>query len=127
MIAANRGDRLERFMPSTDPARRRVFVTRYMRHGHGDEFSARDAMSAARAAMTSVKDMHRATTFEAANPRSIARKEFTTMAQADADECITKVSGIDKVGPQVVRHENNSLLAQMIADLEARLAEPATG
>ncbi|TMR97942.1 hypothetical protein [Nonomuraea basaltis] len=46
-------------MPSADPARRRVFVIRYMRRGHGDEFSARDAMSAARAAMTSVKDMHR--------------------------------------------------------------------
>lgn len=55
VIAANRGDRLERFMPSTDQARRRVFVTRYMRHGHGDEFSARDAMSAARAAMTAVE------------------------------------------------------------------------
>ncbi|MFI7642325.1 hypothetical protein [Nonomuraea sp. NPDC049400] len=126
VIAANRGDRLERFMPSADPARRRVFVTRYMRSGHGDEFSARDAMSAARAAMTSVKDMHRATTFEAANSCSIARKEFETMAQA-ADECIKAISGIDKVGPQVVRQDNNSsLLAQMIADLEARLAEPAT-
>ncbi|GLW13156.1 hypothetical protein Misp01_82840 [Microtetraspora sp. NBRC 13810] len=53
------------------------------------EFSARDAMSAARAAMTSVKDMHRAATFEAGNPHSIARTEFATMAQA-ADECITK-------------------------------------
>ncbi|MGP3920018.1 hypothetical protein [Nonomuraea sp. 10N515B] len=98
VIAANRGDRLERFMPSADRARRRVFVTRYMRSGHGDEFSARDAMSAARAAMTSVKDMHRATTFEAGNPHSIARKEFATMAQA-ADECITKVAGIDKGRP----------------------------
>ncbi|WP_220448266.1 hypothetical protein [Nonomuraea diastatica] len=131
VIAANRGDRLERFMPSTDPARRgsgrrRVFVTRYMRNGHGDEFSARDAMAAARAAMTSVKDMHRATTFEADNPHSIARKEFETMAQA-ADECITKVAGLDTVGPQVVRQENTSLLAQMIADLEARLTEPAAG
>ena len=131
VIAANRGDRLERFQPSADPARRdparrRVFVTRYMRDGHGDEFSARDAMSAARAAMTSVKDMHRATTFEAANPRSIARKEFATMAQA-ADECITKVAGIDKLGPQAVRRENTSLLTQMIADLEARLTEPAVG
>ncbi|WP_424533587.1 hypothetical protein ACOZ38_24955 [Sphaerisporangium viridialbum] len=126
VIAANRGDRLERFMPSTEPARRRVWVTRYMRHGHGDEFSARDAMSAARAAMTSVKDMHRATTFEAGNPHSIARKEFATMAQA-ADECITRVAGIDKVGPQAVRQENNSLLTQMIADLEARLTEPAAG
>lgn len=76
--------------------------------------------------MTSVKDMHRATTFEASNPHSIARKEFATMAQA-ADECITKVSGIDKVGPQAVRQENTSLLTQMIADLEARLTEPAAG
>ncbi|MEU4235598.1 hypothetical protein AB0F17_66020 [Nonomuraea sp. NPDC026600] len=131
VIAANRGDRLERFMPSADPVRRgpdrrRVFVTRYMRSGHGDEFSARDAMSAARAAMTATKDMHRATTFEAANPHSIARQEFATMAQA-ADECITKVAGIDTVGPQAVRRENTSLLTQMIADLEARLAEPATG
>ncbi|MFI7128877.1 hypothetical protein ACIBQ1_24465 [Nonomuraea sp. NPDC050153] len=80
-------------MPSADPARRGpdrrwVFVTRYMRSGHGDEFGARDAMSAARAAMTSVKDMHRATTFEAANSSSIARTEFHAMAQA-ADECIT--------------------------------------
>ncbi|WP_223190909.1 hypothetical protein [Nonomuraea terrae] len=131
VIAANRGDRLERFMPSTDPARRdsarrRVWVTRYMRNGHGDDFSARDAMSAARAAMTSVKDMHRATTFEAGNPHSIARKAFATMAQA-ADECITKVAGIDKVDPQAVRQENTSLLTQMIADLEARLTEPAAG
>ncbi|MFI7455763.1 hypothetical protein ACIBQX_50485 [Nonomuraea sp. NPDC049714] len=130
-IAANRGDRLERFMPSADPARRdagrrRVFVTRYMRSGHGDEFSARDAMSAARAAMTSVKDMHPATTFEAANPHSIARKEFATMAQA-ADECITKVAGLEVVGPQTVRRENTSLLTQMITELEARLTEPATG
>ncbi|MFG1966742.1 hypothetical protein [Nonomuraea sp. NPDC049028] len=46
------------------------------------------------------------------------------MAQA-ADECITKVAGIDKVGEQVVRRENTSLLTQMIADLEARLVEPA--
>src|SRR3954453_10246071 len=64
-IAANRGDRLERFIPLAEPARRRVWAPRYMRHGHGDEFSARDAMPTARAAMTSVKDMHRATTFEA--------------------------------------------------------------
>jgi hypothetical protein len=131
VIAANRGDRLERFMPSTDPARRdsgrrRVFVTRYMRRGNGDEFSARDAMAAARAAMTSVKDMHRATTFEAGNPHSIARKEFETMAKA-ANECITKVAGLDKVGPQVVRQENTSLLAQMIADLKAWLSGPAAG
>jgi hypothetical protein len=97
-----------------------------MRSGHGDEFSARDAMSAARAAMTATKDMHRATTFEAANPHSIARKEFATMTQA-ADECITKVAGIDTVGPQAVRRENTSLLTQMIADLEARLTEPASG
>ncbi|MFF4622715.1 hypothetical protein [Nonomuraea jabiensis] len=124
MIAANRGDRLERFQRSADPVRRRVWVTRYMRRGHGDEFSARDAMSAARAAMTSVKDMHRATTFEAGNPCSIARKEFETMAQA-ADECITKVAGIDKVGTQAVRRGNTSLLTQMIADLGARLIEPA--
>ncbi|MGN9845741.1 hypothetical protein ACTMTI_47230 [Nonomuraea sp. H19] len=81
-------------------------------------------MSAARAAMTSVKDMHRATTSEAGNRHSIARKEFATMAEA-ADECITKVVGIDKVGPQAVRQENTSLLTQMIADLEARLAAPA--
>jgi hypothetical protein len=74
VVAANRGDRLERFQPSADPARRRVWTTRYMREGHGDEFSARDAMSAARAAMTSVKDMHRATTYEAATrTRSPAR------------------------------------------------------
>ncbi|WP_346101448.1 hypothetical protein [Nonomuraea maheshkhaliensis] len=129
VIAANRGDRLERFQPSADPARRdsdrrRVWTTRYMRSGHGDEFSARDAMSAARAAMTATKDMHRATTFEAANPHSIARKEFATMAQA-AEECITKVAGLDTVGPQAVRPENTSLLTQMIADLEARLTEPA--
>ncbi|MEV1004006.1 hypothetical protein [Nonomuraea sp. NPDC050202] len=107
-------------------ARRRVWTTRYMREGHGDEFSARDAMSAARAAMTSVKDMHRATTYEAANPHSIARTEFATMAQA-ADECITKVSGLATVGEQAVRHENTSLLAQMIAEREARFTESAAG
>ncbi|MEV4013128.1 hypothetical protein AB0J35_21725 [Nonomuraea angiospora] len=79
-------------------------------------------MSAARTAMTAVKDMHRATTFEAGNEKSIARKEFGTMAKA-ADECITKVSGIDKVGTQVVKQEDTGLLAQMIAAMEARLAE----
>jgi hypothetical protein len=47
-------------------------------------------------------------------------------AQA-ANECITKVSGLDTFGPQVIRQENTSLLTQMIADLEARLAEPAAG
>ena len=124
VIAADQGDRLERFMPSADPARRRVFTTRYMRQGQGDEFSARDAMAAARAAMTSMKDMHRATTYEAANTHSVARTEFATMAQA-ADECVTKVAGIDKIGPQAVRRENTSLITQMIADLEARLTEPA--
>ncbi|MGV9386693.1 hypothetical protein ACWDRB_63590 [Nonomuraea sp. NPDC003707] len=97
-----------------------------MRSGHGDEFSARDALSTARAAMTSVKDMHRATIFEAANPHSTARTEFATMAQA-ADECITKVAGLDTVGPQVARRENTSLLAQMIAELEARFAGPMAG
>jgi hypothetical protein len=48
------------------------------------------------------------------------------MAQA-ADECITKVAGLDTVGEQAVRQENTSLLTQMIADLEARLTEPASG
>ncbi|MFG1880173.1 hypothetical protein ACGFIV_35625 [Sphaerisporangium sp. NPDC049003] len=95
-----------------------------MRCGHGDEFGARDAMSAARAAMTSVKDMHRATTFEAGNPHSIARKEFEMMAKA-AYAWITTVAGVDRIGPQAVRHENNSLLTQMIADREARIAESA--
>ena len=88
----------------------------------GDEFGARDAMSAARTAMTAMKDMHRATTFRAGNDKSIARQEFGTMAIA-VDECITKVSGIDKVGFQVVKQENTGLLAQMIAALEARLTE----
>ncbi|MEO3795593.1 hypothetical protein ABGB14_35755 [Nonomuraea sp. B10E15] len=130
-ITADRGDRLDRFQPSTDPARRdpgrrRVWTTRYMRSGHGDKFGARDASSAARAAMTSVKDMHRATTFEAANPQSIKRKEFETMAQA-ADECITKVAGLDTVGPQAGRRKNTSLPAQMIAELEARFTGPAAG
>ncbi|WP_431920838.1 hypothetical protein [Nonomuraea jabiensis] len=83
-------------------------------------------MSATRAATPSVKDMRRATTFEAGNPHSIARQEFHAMAQA-ADECITKVAGIDTVGPQAVRPENTGLLTQMIADLEARLTEPAAG
>ncbi|MFD1541162.1 hypothetical protein [Nonomuraea guangzhouensis] len=87
------------------PPSTRVWVTRYMRCGHGDEFGARDAMSAARAAMTAAQDMHRATTFEAGNPHPIARKKYTTMAQA-ADERITKVAGIDKLGPQAVRYKN---------------------
>ncbi|MER6950544.1 hypothetical protein ABT294_41645 [Nonomuraea sp. NPDC000554] len=69
VVAANRSDRLEKFLPSQNPARR-------------------------------------------------------TMATA-VDECITKVSGIDKVGPQVVKQENTGLLAQMIAALEARLTETA--
>jgi hypothetical protein len=64
-------------------------------------------MSAARAAMTAMKDMHPATTFEATNPHSIARKEFETMAKA-ADECMTTVADLDKVGPQAVRHENTA-------------------
>ncbi|MGW2214036.1 hypothetical protein ACWCSD_03525 [Nonomuraea sp. NPDC001684] len=126
VVAANRGDRLEKFLPSQIPTRRRVFVTRYMRQGLGDEFGARDAMSAARTAMTAMKDMHRATTFEAGNDKSIARTEFGTMAMA-VDECITKVSGLDTVGPQVVKQENTGLLAQMIAEMEARLTEPAAG
>ncbi|MFI6922254.1 hypothetical protein ACIBIZ_20110 [Nonomuraea spiralis] len=46
------------------------------------------------------------------------------MARA-ADECITKVAGLDKVGPHVVRQENTGLLTQMI--LEAPLTEPAAG
>ncbi|GAA3667378.1 hypothetical protein GCM10022224_034460 [Nonomuraea antimicrobica] len=66
------------------------------------------------------------TTFEAVQPRSIARTEFATMAQA-ADGCITKVAGRDTVGPQTVRPENTSLLTQMITYLEARLTEPAAG
>lgn len=33
--------------------------------------------------------------------------------------------GIDELGPQIVRHHNTGLLTQMIADLEARLTEPA--
>ncbi|MFI7708492.1 hypothetical protein [Nonomuraea sp. NPDC049480] len=37
------------------------------------------------------------------------------------------VAGLDTVGPQTVRQENTSLLTQMIADLEARLTEPAAG
>ncbi|MEU0572571.1 hypothetical protein ABZ297_45200 [Nonomuraea sp. NPDC005983] len=73
-----------------------------------------------------MKDMHRATIFAAASPGSIARAEFDTMAKA-ADECITKIAGIDKIGPQVVRHHNTGLLTEMIADLEARLTEPAAG
>ncbi|MGW4797586.1 hypothetical protein ACWEPC_34715 [Nonomuraea sp. NPDC004297] len=97
-----------------------------MRQDLGDEFGARDAMSAARTAMTAMKDIHRATTFEAGNNKSIARTEFGTMAMA-VDECITKVSGIDTVGPQVVKQENTGLIAQMIAEMEARLTESAAG
>lgn len=70
--------------------------------------------------------MHRATTFEAGNPSSIAHTTaFATMAKA-ADRCLTTVSGISLAGPQVVRQDNTSLLTQMIAALEARLADPAT-
>jgi uncharacterized caspase-like protein len=46
---------------------------------------------------------------------------------AGAPELRVEVAGIDKVGPQVVRHENNRLLTQMITDLEAQLAEPTPG
>jgi hypothetical protein len=49
---------------------------------------------------------------------SSSSKEFATMARA-ADEYISKVSGIDRLGPQAVRQENTSLLTQMIVDLEA--------
>ncbi|GES07584.1 hypothetical protein Amac_011790 [Acrocarpospora macrocephala] len=42
-------------------------------------------------------------------------------------EYITKIAGIDKIGPQVVRRHNTGLLTEMITDLEARLAEPAAG
>jgi len=124
IVAANRGDRLERFMPSQDPDRkvnkRPVFVTRYMRSGLGDQLSTRDAMSTARTAM---KDMRRATGFAAeSGPETVMRREFGAMAAA-AEECITTVAGIDEIGPEVVRRENTSLLTQMIDDLEARLAE----
>ncbi|GAB2487366.1 hypothetical protein GCM10027187_63520 [Streptosporangium sandarakinum] len=88
--------------------------------------SVASAKYAARVAMTSVKDMHRATMLEAADLHSIARMGFATMAQA-ADECITKIAGLDTVGEQAVRRENTSLFTQLIADLEARLAEPAAG
>ncbi|WP_431904839.1 hypothetical protein [Nonomuraea sp. bgisy101] len=73
-----------------------------------------------------MKDMHRATIFASAGPGLIARAEFDTIAKA-ADECITKVAGLDTVGPQTVRPENTSLLIQMITELEARLTEPAAG
>ncbi|WP_162795136.1 hypothetical protein [Nonomuraea lactucae] len=46
-----------------------------------------------------MKDMHRATTFEAGNDKSIARTEFGTMAMA-VDECITKLAGLDTVAPR---------------------------
>ncbi|MGV9776957.1 hypothetical protein [Streptosporangium sp. NPDC003464] len=36
-------------------------------------------------------------------------------------------AGLDMVDLQVVRRENTGLPAQMIADLETRLAEPAAG
>ncbi|MEW1839209.1 hypothetical protein AB0392_14745 [Nonomuraea angiospora] len=45
------------------------------------------------------------------------------MAQT-TDECITQVADIDRVGPQVVRQDNNSLPDERIAELEARFAEP---
>ncbi|MFI7708422.1 hypothetical protein [Nonomuraea sp. NPDC049480] len=44
------------------------------------------------------------------------------MAQA-ADECITKVAGLNEVGRKVVKQDNTGLLDQMIATLEARLTE----
>ncbi|MFI6500691.1 hypothetical protein [Nonomuraea typhae] len=44
-----------------------------------------------------------------------------------ADECITKISGIDIIGSQVVRQPTTGLLSEMIADLEARLTEPTAG
>ena len=48
------------------------------------------------------------------------------MAKA-ADARITKIAGIDTIGPQVVRHHDTGLLTEMIADLEARLSETAAG
>ncbi|MBB6550890.1 hypothetical protein [Nonomuraea rubra] len=118
-IAANRGDRLERFMPSTDPARRRVFVTRYMRHGNGDELSAprRDGR---RTSGDGIGQGHapRHRFRGRQPPLDRAHGVRIDVAQA-ADECITKVAGLDKVGPQVVRQENTSLLAQVIALLQA--------
>ncbi|MEV0149979.1 MULTISPECIES: hypothetical protein [unclassified Nonomuraea] len=97
-------------MPSTDPGRRsdlrRVWVTRYMRNGLGDEFSARDAMSASRNAMTAMKDMHRAITFASGSPGSIARQEFDTMAKPPN---ASEDRRIDTIGPEMVRHYKASL------------------
>lgn len=42
----------------------------------------------------------------AAGNEYIARAEFGTIARA-VDECITEVSGLDTVGPEVVKQENN--------------------
>ncbi|MET9249974.1 hypothetical protein [Nonomuraea sp. NPDC003709] len=56
----------------TVPGAERLIVCR----AAWEDVLARAAMSAARAAMTSMKEMHRATIFEAGNPHSIARKEF---------------------------------------------------
>ncbi|WP_344884412.1 hypothetical protein [Nonomuraea antimicrobica] len=72
-----------------------------------------------------MKNMHRATTFASVSPGPIARAELDTMAKA-ADECITKIVGIDTIGPQVVRRHDTGLLTEMIANLEARLNQPAT-
>ncbi|MEV7907655.1 hypothetical protein [Streptomyces anulatus] len=87
----------------------------WLQSNHGREVSYADI-----AAGIGIKNGHRLR-----RAVRIARTEFDTMAKA-ADECLTKISGIDNIGPQVGRRENTSLLTEMIAGLEARLGEPAT-
>ncbi|MEV4303198.1 hypothetical protein [Nonomuraea sp. NPDC049624] len=92
MIAANRGDRLERFQLSTDlarcdAARRRVWPTRYMRSGHGDRVRFREL------------DRQQGARHDGPGRRRVHHE----------------VAGLDTVGERAVRRENTSLLIQMIA------------
>ncbi|WP_434593664.1 hypothetical protein [Streptomyces sp. A5-4] len=126
VAASLMGHRLEQFMTSRDPLRRRASVTRLSLSGRGDEFSARDAVFSTRKALSAMSDMERSCTFEAHNAHGIAPQAFGQMATT-VGGCIAAVSGVEELGQQVYRQQGKiNTQAQRIADLEAQLAEVST-
>ena len=118
-VAHARGDRLERFRRHSQ---RKVHVTRYITSGSGDELSGRDALAAGRVAMTALREAHRAADFVAGEEECVESDGFAVMAKAAA-ECLTTVAGILRLGPEVVRPENQGLSHRMVAELESQLGE----
>lgn len=121
--AEHMGHRLENFLPSRDPRRRGARVTRFNLKGHGDEFSARDALYASKVAVSAMYDMRRSCTYEAGNVNGVAPKAFQEMASA-VDGCIQTVSGVGELGQEVCRLQGeNRDLSRRVAELETQLSE----